>query len=315
MTVVPLQQAVARDDARPEPRSQQANWPRITLVTAVYNGAEYLEATIESVLRQNYPNLEHIVVDDGSTDETPQIIAKYASHWAWQTRHSNRGLYRSLNVGFERATGEIMGWLNASDMLHVNSLFAVGSVFARFPEVEWITGRPTIFSPDGMPVGAASSLPRWCRYPFLLGQNKAIQQESTFWRSRLWQKAGGRMETAYRAEGDFELWVRFFRHARLYPVDALIGGYRRHANSLSSSNIQRYNQTCDGIVDKELDRVRGGRFIRLFARADRLLKPIPLIGSIWYWITLKVLYPLTSPERPPVIRYGEGGWTMDDQGT
>jgi glycosyltransferase involved in cell wall biosynthesis len=288
--------------------SKDVSWPRITIVTAVYNGADYLDATIRSILRQGYPNLEYIIIDDGSTDNTSEIIKKYEKNLTFWTSHSNRGLYRSLNVGFERATGEIMGWLNASDMLHINSLFIVGSVFKTFADVKWITGRPSEFSPEGMPVGVSSFVPRWSRLCFLMGDNRAIQQESTFWRRSLWQTAGNRMEVAYRAEGDFELWIRFFRHAQLYPVDALLGGYRRHEGSLSSSDINRYHRNCDVIVEKELALMPMGRWIKSFRRFSEFVKPIPFIGSLWYWLTVKLLYPVASRGRPPVIRYDAGTW-------
>jgi glycosyltransferase involved in cell wall biosynthesis len=288
-------------------------WPRISLVTAVYNGAEYLEATICSILRQGYPNLEYVIIDDGSTDGTPSVIRKYEDHLAYWTSHSNRGLYRSLNVGFSRCTGELMGWLNASDMLHINSLFVVATVFGKFPHVQWITGHPTSFSPQGMPVEIAPRMPRWSRLTFLAGDNRAIQQESTFWRRRLWDLAGGAMETAYRAEGDFELWVRFFRHAKLYPVDALIGGYRRHENSLSSSNIDRYHRTCDQIIEIELERMVGGRLIGVYRQIARLLGAIPFFDSVWYWLSVKMFYRWMSRDRPPVIRYNGTGWVEEEE--
>src|SRR6267142_4804826 len=122
---------------RESPRTQ---WPKITLVTAVHNGAKYLEATIRSVVEQGYPNLEYIVVDDGSTDRTAEIIQKYERAVSCWIRQENQGLYAALNAGFARSSGEVMGWLNSSDLLQVNGLFTVGSVFAGLREVEWITG-------------------------------------------------------------------------------------------------------------------------------------------------------------------------------
>jgi hypothetical protein len=82
-------------------------------------------------------------------------------------------------------------------------------------------------------------LPSWSRYRFLAGANKYIEQELTFWRTGLWEKAGSQLNDSYRDVGDFDLWVRFFRHARLYSVDALIGGYRFHSDAISSSNMER----------------------------------------------------------------------------
>src|SRR5579864_6022364 len=113
--------------------SARTEWPKITLVTALYNGEEYLEATIRSVVNQGYPNLEYIVVDDGSTDGTAEILGKYEGAMSWRMRQENRGLFAALNAGFARSTGEVMGWLNSSDLLQGNGLFTVGSIFRAMP--------------------------------------------------------------------------------------------------------------------------------------------------------------------------------------
>jgi O-antigen biosynthesis protein len=288
--------------------------PRITLVTAVYNGERYLEETILSVIHQKYPNLEYIVVNDGSTDGTVEIIKKYEEHLAWWTSQPNRGLYGALNTGFARSTGEILGWLNANDKLHTNGLFVVGSVFSAFSQVEWITGRPTLFSDDGMTV-QIQDLPRWSRSRFLAGANRHIQQESTFWRRSLWQRAGGSLSTAYRAEGDFELWARFFRHARLYSVDALIGGWRFHSDSLSHGNLDRYNQGCDGIIDQELSRTPEYKWLAMFTRFSRAMKRIPKVRMIWQRFVVGNLmwglHHVSGPDWPPIIRYHDDRWRFD----
>ncbi len=149
----------------------EISWPKITLVTAVYNGKEYLEATMRSIVNQGYPNLEYIVVDDGSTDGTAEIIRKYERQVNGWFRQENQGLYAALNAGFARSTGEIMGWLNSSDMLQVNGLFTVGSIFRELRDVEWITGRPTKISAAGMTIDVLP-IPRWSRGRFLAGANK-----------------------------------------------------------------------------------------------------------------------------------------------
>jgi glycosyltransferase involved in cell wall biosynthesis len=286
-------------------------WPRITLVTAVYNGVRYIEDTIRSIVSQGYPNLEYIVVDGASTDGTVEIIRKYEQHLAWWVSEPDQGVYSALNKGFERSTGEIMGWLNSSDLLHTNGLFVVGSVFAAFQEVDWITGRPTKFNPKGMAVDVLR-LPRWSRSRFLAGANKYIQQESTFWRRGLWNRAGGALGTSYKAAGDFELWVRFFRHARLYPVDALIGGYRFHEDSLSWSEMEGYNRICDELVDRELkDRPGAGAYaLRFFRGVTRAVKPIPKVRGIWHRGVVNNLYRLPGPDSPPRIVEEGAGWVM-----
>jgi glycosyltransferase involved in cell wall biosynthesis len=130
-------------------------WPRITVVTPVLNGVRFIEDTIRSIVYQGYPNLEYIVVDGGSTDGTIDIIRKYQKHIAWWTSRRDEGVHDALNTGFAHSTGEIMGWLNASDLLHTSGLFVVGSVFASLPAVSWLTGRPTRLNPDGMTRGCS----------------------------------------------------------------------------------------------------------------------------------------------------------------
>ena len=154
-------------------------WPRITVVTPVFNSARYLEQTILSVISQQYPNLEYFIVDGGSTDGTVDIIRKYEQHLSGWMSEPDNGMYDALNRGFARSSGEIMGWISATDMLHTRSLFVVGSVFKALPQVEWITGRPTGFSEEGMAVAVSRSLKRWSRIRFLAGSNRYIQQEST----------------------------------------------------------------------------------------------------------------------------------------
>jgi glycosyltransferase involved in cell wall biosynthesis len=291
--------------------SKDSVWPRISMVTAVYNGDAYLEATICSILQQGYPNLEYIIIDDGSTDKTPEIIRKYERHLAYTTRHSNRGLYASLNAGFSKSTGEVMGWLNASDMLQINGLFVVGSVFAQFPDIKWITGRPTILSPNGMTV-MVKPLRRWSRYPYLASGVQYIQQESTFWRRSLWEVAGGSMDPSYRAEGDFDLWVRFFRHAQLFSVDALIGGYRLHGDALSLGNIDRYNQVCETIIERELSAIRGGQSLKRFRQFNRSVRSVPVLRTLWYRIVAKGILSFLSRKPPPVVRFSDGKWIRGD---
>jgi len=290
-----------------------SRWPRISIVTAVRNGEKYLEATIRSVINQHYPNLEYIVIDGGSTDRTLEIIRAYAAHISYWISEPDGGLFDALNKGFAWSTGEIMGWLNASDMLQLNGLMVVGSVLGAFPQIEWITGRPTKFSPAGMTVNVWSP-PHWSRLRFLAGANKYIQQESTYWRRSLWERAGGALSTAYRAEGDFELWARFFRYAKLYTVDALIGGYRSHEDALSLAGLNQYDRNCDEVVNRELEEAPWRSAIKMFRWLDRVVKPIPKVRGLWQRTAMRSLYHLPGPDWPPLIVEGTDGWVARNSG-
>ena len=201
---------------------------------------------------------------------------------------AHHGLYTLLASKCVGRKGQVIA---SSDLLHTNGLFVVGSVFASLRSVECLTGRSTRFNPNGMTVDIRT-LPSWSRYRFLAGANKYIQQESTFWRRSLWEKAGGELNAAYRDVGDFDLWVRFFRHARLYSVDALIGGYRFHPDAISSSNMQRYNERCDKIIESELKSIPWATAVKLFRRVSSAVKNIPKVRGIWQRVALKGLYRL-----------------------
>ena len=284
-------------------------WPKISLITAVYNGETYLEDTIRSIISQGYPNLEYIVVDDGSTDGTPQIIKKYEQHLSDWITQANQGLYAALNAGFAKSTGEILGWLNSSDMLHTRGLFVVGSVFSAFREVQWLTGLPTLFHEHGWPI-VTLELPHWTRKRFLAGANRHIQQESTYWRRELWESTGAAMNTEYRAEGDFELWVRFFRKASLYTVNAQIAGWRFHRDALSHGNIERYNRTCDEIVERELRGSAGLGWVKLCRKITESVRAMPVVRGVWRRTVLTSLYKMPGPDWAPTIEYTDGQWEM-----
>src|SRR4029077_2329997 len=123
-------------------------YPRIALVTPVFNSGKYIEQTIRSVLAQGYPNLDYFIVDGGSTDGTLDIIRKYESQISGWISEPDNGMYDAINKGFARTSGEIMGWISATDMLQIGGLSVVASVFRDLPEVEWITGKPTLFSEE-----------------------------------------------------------------------------------------------------------------------------------------------------------------------
>jgi len=290
--------------------SDRSEWPRITLVTPVFNSARYIEQTIQSVISQQYPNLEYFIEDGGSTDGTLDIIRKYERQLSGWTSQPDNGMYDALNRGFGRSSGGIMGWISATDMLHTRSLFVVGSVFKALPEVEWITARPTGFSEEGMTVGVSRSLKRWSRVRFLAGSNRYIQQESTFWRRSLWERAGSHMDASRREGSDFELWVRFFRYARLYTVDALIGGFRVHRDSLSLEDPDKMRRIHDEILAAELGRTPWGPAFAMFQRITRGILKVPVLNVLWRNTVMSALVRFPGPDWAPVIRYRNHAWKI-----
>jgi len=279
-----------------------APWPKISIVTPVFNSAHYLEDAMRSVLDQGYPNLEYIVVDGGSTDGSLDIIRTHAAALHWHTSEPDNGMYDALNKGFAHSSGEVMGWISATDKLHTGSLFVVGSVFRDLPAVDWITGIPTAFDEQGN-LTRVATLRRWTRWRFLAGANRYIQQESTFWRRRLWERAGRHVDASRRMASDFELWVRFFRHARLYPVAARIGGFRVHSDSLGLLELEECHRIQNEIIERELAATPGTSGIKLFRKLSAGILTVPALNAIWRHTVMSALLRMPGPDQPPVIEY------------
>jgi glycosyltransferase involved in cell wall biosynthesis len=216
------------------------NYPKITIVTPNYNLGQFLEQTILSVLNQDYPNLEYIIIDGGSTDNSLKIIKKYEDKLTYWVSEPDSGLYHAIQKGFDKSTGEIMGWLNSDDMLHPNSLFYINQLFSQFSEIEWIQGRPSFFDKNGGITNVAP-IRRWSKYDFYIGDYQWIQQESTFWKKSLWERSGSYLNTNLKLTGDFDLWLRFFDFAELYSTSVILAGFRmRGKGQLSQKYYDKY---------------------------------------------------------------------------
>lgn len=220
------------------------NYPKISIVTPSYNQGAFLEETMRAVLEQGYPNLEYIVIDGGSTDNSVEIIKKYEKQLAYWVSEKDNGMYDAIQKGLSRATGDVMGWINSDDGYHRKALFVVGEVFQNIPEISWLQGNPSSMDEQGRMVSSFSSR-RWSRYHFYMGDYKFVQQESTFWRKSLWDLAGGTLRTDMKLAGDFELWLRFMKYAKLHVLRAPVGIFRlRSGNQLSLDRIEDYNKEC-----------------------------------------------------------------------
>ncbi len=246
----------------------QREYPKISIVTPNYNKAKYLEQTILSVLSQNYPNLEYVIIDGGSTDGSVDIIKKYEDKLAYWVSEPDKGMYYAIKKGFEHTTGDIMAWINSDDMYHPGALSVVADIFREHEEVRWLTGANTHFDEQGRTVRVWEAA-YFSHLLFLMRNYKYVQQESTFWRRSLYEKVGG-VSTNYRLAGDFDLWMRFSRYEKQYMVNALIGGFRVCDGQLSE-NVQEYSREADLIIDRESISEEEQRQMRRMATRQRVL--------------------------------------------
>ena len=230
--------------------------PTITIVTPSYNQAAYLEATICSVLDQDYPALRYLIMDGGSTDGSVEIIKRYADRLTYWVSERDAGQSDAINKGFANPlltspasdgganqTNEIMTWLNSDDVLLRGSLKLVGKIFEKYPQIHWLTGQPANMDAEGqhlklgrLKTGHGRDLIRRGWYH---GRGLGfIRQEGTFWRRTLFDKIGGINPNLHYAM-DFDLWRRFAAHAPLVTVDQHVAVFRTQPQQKTSA-IEKY---------------------------------------------------------------------------
>jgi glycosyltransferase involved in cell wall biosynthesis len=241
---------------------------RLSVVTPSLNQAEFIETTLRSVIDQGYPALEYVVIDGGSTDGSLDVIRRCEEELTAWVSEPDSGHANALNKGFAKTTGEIMSWINSSDMYYPWTLQSVADVFSALPQVEWIMGVPTQF--DELSAPKSVSPDYFNVYDALAGSSgRRLQQESVFWRRTLWERAGGRLDEGYKCAADFELWLRFFRLAPLYHVDTLLAGFRVHEKRLGEADDGRYQREANLVISRH-----AATFSRQTLRRTRLVRAI-----------------------------------------
>lgn len=211
--------------------------PAITLITPSLNQGDFIEETILSVLSQEYPNLEYIVMDGGSSDSTLDILERYADRIIWFSE-PDQGQTHAINKGLRRASGSILGYLNADDVLLPGALHRVAGTFTDHPHAGWVTGQCRIIDDQNHEIRKPITLYknmhlRICSHSLLLMTNY-ISQPATFWRREALESAGY-LDEGLRYVMDYEYWLRLFSLSPPVFIPEYLASFKIHRSSKTTS--------------------------------------------------------------------------------
>jgi len=219
--------------------------PRISVVTPSLDQGRFIERTLQSVRGQGYPDLEHVVQDGGSRDETVAVLRRHEGSGMRWVSEPDGGQADAINRGFERSSGELMAYLNSDDLLLPGALAHVASYLAAHPEVDVVYGHRMIIDEQDRQVGI------WAMPPHddsMLDFSDAIPQETLVWRRSAWERSGG-MDPTFRFALDWDFLVRLRDSgARIVRLDRYLGAFRAHPGQKTSAQVT--------LGESESDRLR-----------------------------------------------------------
>lgn len=204
---------------------------KFSVVTASYNQGQFIEDNIKSILDQDYPNFEHIIMDGGSTDKTIDILKNY-SHLRWKSEKDN-GQTHAINKALKMVTGDIICWLNSDDMLCKGTFHFLNDYFKKNENHHAVIGNLIKVDKHGNYLETAKA--QLVNYDGLLNKGQCVQQMSTFFRKSVFDKVG-LLDESFNYSMDHEFWVRVASKYKFYIVDRDLAKFRKYGETKSSSN-------------------------------------------------------------------------------
>jgi glycosyltransferase involved in cell wall biosynthesis len=204
--------------------------PLVSIITPSFNQARFLEQTILSVLGQDYPQIEYIIVDGGSTDGSLEIIRRYTPRLAWWVSEPDRGQTDAINKGFSHARGEFLAWLNSDDTYQPGAISQAVSYLQGHPEAGMVYGDANLIDAAGEIIGRFPA--RQTDYRRLRRGYVHIPQQAAFFRAILWKQVGP-LDPSFYFAMDYDLWVRLARFSQLHYIPSLWANFRLHGSGKS----------------------------------------------------------------------------------
>jgi glycosyltransferase involved in cell wall biosynthesis len=243
--------------------------PLVSVVTPSFNQAPFLEHTIRSVLEQDYPSVEYIIVDGGSTDGSQDIIRRNADHIASWVSEPDLGQADAINKGFRMANGEILAWLNSDDTYNPGAIAEAVEALDKFPDAGMVYGTAYYIDASGQRIGRYPA--RQTDYQGLRRGVNTVCQQSMFFRADRWREVGP-LDPSFFYAMDYDLWVRLAQVAPIKFIDRYWANFRLHPDSKSLRAAYR----CWPEIARVHFRDGGNRFSVLYAKylLRRLLEPV-----------------------------------------
>ena len=275
--------------------------PLVSIITPSYNQAAYIEQTIRSIHEQDYPHIEHIVIDGGSTDGTVDILRRYEGKLTWVSE-KDRGQTDAINKGFRRATGEIMAWLNSDDLYAPGAVRTMVDHFQQHPADAFVYGDVIALDEQGNTYGVRTHVHQGDQAELVNGVN-FIVQPAAFWRRTVWETVG-ELDESLHYMMDYEYWMRVAGHFPLRYIPVPIAKERMYPAAKTFSGAVTRMEEMEAVAKRH-----GGSGIpynyRAEAAANYALRAFKRLRS-GDWSGMKADFGRVGTIQPPLptfLRY------------